>query len=80
MSTITEEITEKCENCKHFCKINMYQRQVGTIGANGYVSGWEVVKNHWKEDSIYGCTLFLQSDGVVTEVETNDRCEMFEGG
>lgn len=39
---------QKCENCRFFCKLNLFARYVGTVGGIGCVSGWRVEKMHLK--------------------------------
>lgn len=47
---------QKCENCRFFCKLNLFARYVGTVGGIGCVSGWRVEKMHSKPHDV--CELF----------------------
>lgn len=69
---------QKCENCKFFCKLNLFARYVGTVGGMGYVSGWRVEKMHTKFQESCGCNVFLKDSGKVYETLPDDVCEFFK--
>ena len=57
-----------CENCRFFCKLNLFARYVGTVGGIGCVSGWRVEKMHSKFQESCGCNVFnvlLTDSGIV---------------
>lgn len=69
---------ERCENCKFFCKLNLFARYIETIGGMGYVSGWKVGTLYSKFNGSHGCSVFLMDSGKIHEVLPNDRCELFQ--
>lgn len=72
---------QKCENCRFFCKLNLFARYVGTVGGIGCVSGWRVEKMHSKFQESCGCNVFnvlLTDSGIVNETLPHDVCELFK--
>lgn len=50
---------ERCENCKFFCMLNVFDRGLKTIGGHGCISGVKVVTNINKFNKSYGCSVFF---------------------
>lgn len=72
---------QKCENCRFFCKLNLFARYVGTVGGIGCVSGWRVEKMYSKFQESCGCNVFnvlLTDSGIVNETLPHDVCELFK--
>lgn len=69
---------ERCENCKFFCKLNLFVRCIETVGGMGHVSGWKVGRVYSKFNRSYGCSVFLMDSGEIHETIPNDKCELFQ--
>lgn len=69
---------QKCENCRFFCKLNLFARCVEEIGSHNCISGWKVGKRYVRFQESCGCNVFLADSGTVHETLPHDVCELFK--